>query len=181
MIEIQTLQRYSKDVNPFVDLLIDTYETSSDVNGYPVKDLNSIEDFWKNVSSPLVHIVLKNNKFIGFFTNKVTHNKVSFDIFVFSRACPLSARSLTKAGLYRSLMLYLEDPQIHKLEFVTHHPSLATVIKQTVPNVKFHYTSNTHIFCEIINLGHKDIVKIKEHLDKVLSIPYDKNKYNILL
>lgn len=145
---------------------------------------SSLEQFWSFIKTDKIHLVIKQNKFIGFFIN-VTHKsnkELSFMVFSHPNACPLSLRSILKCALFRSFILVSKTPSLYEnIEFVTWHPALVTVIKSLVPHVEVHYLNATYIICNItitqfiISLFNATISKYLENPQHL-----NENSYKIL-
>lgn len=152
MLETITINKYDNKFNEvqWGSLLLDSYNNTRTNNDYTEEALN-LDDFWRILDLEEIHIVLKQNKFIGFFIrlfNEI-NKEISFKIFVYSRACPMSLRSLTKCATISVLVYYFKNnTNIEKLEFTTWHPSLVNVVKNFI-NITTHYITSDHIICYI--------------------------------
>ena len=183
MLEVITINKNEKEVNEiqWKDLLIDAYNNTYKNNDFNIEITRKtdLDDFWTNLDSDVAHVVLKQNKFIGFFIRQIneTNKEISFKIFVYSRACPMSLRSLTKCALISCLLVYLENQNtIDKFEFVTWHPSLISVVKNFL-TLKTHFITSNYIIgyssFKEENPETLDLL-VKKYLEDSTNINYDK-------
>ena len=167
------------------NLLIESYNAYRKLNDfrYDIESKNNLEEFWKLIESDVVHLVLKQNKFIGFFINTEhrANKEVSFKVFSHPLACPMSIRSITKAALFRAFMMFIEDPSLTELEFNTWHPSLATAVKRFVPDLEVTLINSKAIVC-YKKISSKDLRSFSNTLLKYLDNTQQlkKNHYKIL-
>lgn len=192
MLEIITVEQSPETLeynNHFwKDLLIDSYNKFHKHNDYKYsiyKDARtSLDAFWELLDVSEVHVVMKSNKFIGFFINTKhrDNNEISFKVFSHPMSCPMSLRSITKAALFRSFMLFIEDLDTYsELEFTTWHPSLVTLIKNFIPDLEITMINSSYIVC-YKKVTSKDISSFKTTISKYLEIVEhpNKNKFKIL-
>ena len=84
MLEIITLNKKDDDSNNklWKGLLIDSFNKFYRQNNYryEIKEKSNLKEFWSLLDLEEVHIVLKQNKFIGFFINKIhtSNQEISF-------------------------------------------------------------------------------------------------------
>lgn len=74
-----------------------------------------------------IYMVLKSDRFIGFFN---TPRDKSFEIHVYPRACPMSAKTILRCALLHT-MREGED-----ILFSTYHPTLVTTALYLLPDMK---------------------------------------------
>lgn len=153
MLQIITINKSEQESNEklWKDLLINAYNYTHKNNDFSEKILNNdLESFWNFLGTDTVQIVLRQNKFIGFFVNKInTINKeITFFLFMYSQACPMASRSLMKAAVIRSLLIVFNNKNnlIDKLEFFTWHPSLVHVARTIIP-ITTHMITSDYIVC----------------------------------
>lgn len=190
MLEIITLNKKDDDSNNklWKGLLIDSFNKFYKQNNYryEIKEKSNLKEFWSFLDLEEVHIVLKQNKFIGFFINKIhtSNQEISFQLFSHPLSCPMSLRSITKAALFRSFMLFLDSPgEFTNLEFITWHPSLVTIIKTFIPDVEITMINSNNIICyKAVNyeLLTSFRVLLLKYLDLKDIQQYNKNQYKIL-
>ena len=180
-----TLESENSNNNLWKDLVIESYNKYRKYNDFSseVQNRKDLKEFWDLIKSNEIHLVLRQNKFIGFFINTY-HNKnkeISFKVFAHPLACPMSIRSITKAALFRSFIVLIENKDIVNLEFVTWHPSLASAIKVFIPDLKITMINSSTIICskEVVK---KDLENFSTILLKYLDSTQQlkKNHYKIL-
>ena len=190
MLEVLTINKDNDVSNTklWKGLLIDSFNTFYKQNNYrhEIKDKKDLNEFWSFINQDFVHIVLKQNKFIGFFINKIhtSNQEISFQLFSHPLSCPMSLRSITKAALFRSFMLFLDSPgEFTNLEFTTWHPSLITVIKTFIPDIEVTMINSNNIIC-YKDIEHETLLSLKISILRYTDITdiqqYNKNKYKIL-
>ena len=190
MLEVLTINKDNdvSNIKLWKGLLIDSFNTFYKQNNYrhEIKDKKDLNEFWSFINQDFVHIVLKQNKFIGFFINKIhtSNQEISFQLFSHPLSCPMSLRSITKAALFRSFMLFLDSPgEFTNLEFTTWHPSLITVIKTFIPDIEVTMINSNNIIC-YKNIEHETLLSLKISILRYTDITdiqqYNKNKYKIL-
>ena len=189
MLEIISINnnKESKNSNETLwkNLLIESYNKYRKYNDFSVElsVQDSIDLLFSTLKEDTIHIVLKRNKFIGFFINQIhTRNKeITFKVFSHPLSCPMSIRSITKAALFRAFIIFIEDRSLNQLEFTTWHPSLVSLVKRFIPELQINLINSTTIIC------YKEITKLDlENFNKILSRYLDdfkhlnKNHYKIL-
>lgn len=190
MLEVLTINKDNdvSNIKLWKGLLIDSFNTFYKQNNYrhEIKDKKDLNEFWSFINQDFVHIVLKQNKFIGFFINKIhtSNQEISFQLFSHPLSCPMSLRSITKAALFRSFMLFLDSPgEFTNLEFTTWHPSLITVIKTFIPDIEVTMINSNNIIC-YKDIEHETLLSLKISILRYTDITdiqqYNKNKYKIL-
>lgn len=85
-----------------------------------------------------IYMVLKSDRFIGFFN---TPRDKSFEIHVYPRACPMSAKTILRCALLHT-MREGED-----ILFTTYHPTLVTTALYLLPDMKVVQYSPSDIEC----------------------------------
>lgn len=186
---LQVLTIYKSDVGTnnsnWKDLLIDSYNYVHKSNDFPdeIEDTKDLNEFWKYLNRDNVQIVLRQNKYIGFFYNPYDslNKTISTVLFPYSRACPMASRSLAKCGIIRSLLMYLYSNHIiEKFEFHTWHPSLVQVAKTLLP-VQVHsvtsdyFVAYSELNATMITVLSKILISYLEIHDNT-SIDYDEFK-----
>ena len=152
MLQVITIDKSETETNNklWKDLLINAYNYTYKNNDFS-KEItdNNLETFWNYLSTDTVQIVLRQNKFIGFFFNKINsiNKEITFFLFIYSQACPMSSRSLMKCAVIRSLLISKKKKKdINKLEFFTWHPSLIHVARNIIP-ITTHMITSDYIVC----------------------------------
>ena len=180
MLELKTIYKNSKELKFYEELIVDSFNNTRKINNYST-NINHIDELWDILNIDYICIVLRQNKYIGFILNNIHKNnkEISFQIFVYSRACPMSLRSLTKCALFRSMYIIKDDPDLLFFEFVTHHPALVTVIKSYFLNfLETHYLNSNYIICNLnINSEIRNI--INSHINKYIGSDYNKNNFKL--
>lgn len=99
MLQVITIDKSETETNNklWKDLLINAYNYTYKNNDFS-KEItdDNLETFWNYLHTDSVQIVLRQNKFIGFFFNKINsiNKEITFFLFIYSQACPMSSRSL---------------------------------------------------------------------------------------
>ena len=152
MLQVITVDKSETETNNklWKDLLINAYNYTYKNNDFSeeITD-NNLETFWNYLHTDTVQIVLRQNKFIGFFFNKINsiNKEITFFLFIYSQACPMSSRSLIKCAVIRSLLISFKNKKdINKLEFFTWHPSLIHVARNIIP-ITTHMITSDYIVC----------------------------------
>ena len=187
MLEIITINKDdNKEYNDihWKDLVIDSFNNFHKQNDYQNEINKNFEEFWSTLNVEKIHLVLRQNKYIGFFIN--TYNKInkeiSFKLFSHPRSCPMSLRSITKAAIIRVLLeLKLNITDYNTLEFVTWHPSLLQVVKQLIPDVTIHMLNSNYIIgIKIFSIN--EVENINTVVSKYIDITeqYNNDFYKII-
>lgn len=120
----------TKEESNWDDILIDSFNYCG--KQYDYKEVDNIEQFWNIIGKESVYVCINQNRAIGFFFLE-GDTDLTFKLFMYPRACPMSLRSLLKAALYR-FMLETTKSDISSLRFKTWHPSILSLAKMYFPD-----------------------------------------------
>lgn len=163
----------------FGHILIDSFNYVRKNYGYTEEvDLHRLDRFWEIIDKEFVYVIIKQNKAIGFlfFLYHSEIKSLSFRLFVYSKACPMSLRSLLKVALFRFMLeVTSKQTDIEKLSFSTWHPSIVSLTKMYLPDLIISTYSPSDFECTKI-VNEKDITYFTSILDK--SITYNTNNFD---
>lgn len=171
MLEVITLYRNKdKEYNDiqWKNLVIESFNNFYKQNDYLEEIDKDFDIFWDTIDQDSIHLVIRQNKYVGFFINTYNsiNKEISFQLFSHPLSCPMSLRSITKCALIRTFFqLKTNIDSYNVLEFITWHPSLLQVVKQLIPDVSIHMINSNYII-GVKTFSIKDI----ENIDKVLSV-----------
>ena len=148
---IEVIKLYRDD--PSVDklwsnILIDSFNYSQKKYGYNIDLDKDINLFWDTIQRDFVYVVLKQNKGIGFLFFDLKEDNLSFKLFVYSKACPMSLRTLLKVAIFRFMLETLkEESDVKSLSFYTWHPSIVSLAKMYLPKLQVNMHTPSDIDC----------------------------------
>ena len=164
MIEVIKLSKEDPSIDKlWSNILTDSFNYSQKKYGYNKDIGKDIKLFWETVQKDFVYVVIKQNKGIGFLFFDLKDNVLSFKLFMYSRACPMSLRTLLKVAIFRFMLETLkEESDIKSLSFYTWHPSIISLAKMYLPKLQITmYTpSDIDCFTNSITLEEKELFKI---------------------
>lgn len=165
MLHVQKLDLTDKKYvdKHFGKLLLDSYNYDCKQND--LTNASSIEKIRAKLQTDHVYVVFRLSKFVGFFVNptNLTVKEVSFKLFRYPQACPMSARSLVKAAFIRALLIgVLDRENFDRIEFVLWHLGFTHVVRSIIPLVEIHNITVDHI------IGFYKLEKSTEEYLKIL-------------
>lgn len=179
---IEVIKLYKDD--PLVDklwsnILIDSFNYSQKKYGYNIELNKDINLFWDTIQKDFVYVVLKQNKGIGFLFFDLKENNLSFKLFVYSKACPMSLRTLLKAAIFRFMLETLKDnSNVNSISFYTWHPSIVSLAKMYLSRLKITMYTPSDIDCHLDNITEEEKEFFKKVLNKNIKQNTNNEKYD---